>query len=386
MGSKGQTGNTFGHTLSFLTLITSFSNTMMRRVSGTMILLLLLVTFHRISTQGTGGSNDWSFCKGSCTLGQGDCDRDTDCMGSLFCGQDNCRQFHSQAHPWADCCMKPESLFTKIFSHDTSFGLFSRSNVLWKNSGDPSAKLFSVLGSLSHMQGPFHLKLCYPELPSPNCNEWSQTSNPVTESDITGFIPISIPFTKNSFNKNFGGLGVNAKGFDGPKHGWWWAAIGAYSYHGGKDTIPGPYPTKVKKVDLYLEHKEPLFTKIFAHDTSGGLFTNKDDVLWKNSGDPSAPLLSVLGSMSQMKGPFHLKLCYPELPSPNCNEWSQTSNPVTESDITGFIPISIPFSKNSFNKNFGGLGVNAKGKDRYTFIDDVPKHGNWWAAIGAYSN
>merc|ERR1711962_360568 len=262
MGSKGQTGNTFGHTLSFLTLITSFSNTMMRRVSGTMILLLLLVTFHRISTQGTGGSNDWSFCKGSCTLGQGDCDRDTDCMGSLFCGQDNCRQFHSQAHPWADCCMKPESLFTKIFSHDTSFGLFSRSNVLLKNSGDPSAKLFSVLGSLSHMQGPFHLKLCYPELPSPNCNEWSQTSNPVTESDITGFIPISIPFTKNSLGKNFGGLGVNAKPWrgafidDAPNSFAWWAAIGAYKYHGGPDTIPGPAATIVKKVDLYIEHKE----------------------------------------------------------------------------------------------------------------------------------
>merc|ERR1711962_1479639 len=107
MGSKGQTGNTFGHTLSFLTLITSFSNTMMKRVSGTMILLLLLVTFHGISTQGTGGSGDWSFCKGSCTLGQGDCDRDTDCIGNLFCGQNNCRLFHSQAHPWADCCMKP---------------------------------------------------------------------------------------------------------------------------------------------------------------------------------------------------------------------------------------------------------------------------------------
>jgi len=80
---------------------------MMRRISGTMILLLLLVTFHRISTQGTGESGDWSFCKGSCTLGQGDCDRDTDCIGNLFCGQNNCRLFHSQAHPWADCCMKP---------------------------------------------------------------------------------------------------------------------------------------------------------------------------------------------------------------------------------------------------------------------------------------
>ena len=121
--------------------------------------------------------------------------------------------------------------------------------------------MFSVLGSMSQMEGPFHLKLCYPELPSPNCNEWSQTSNPVTESDITGFIPISIPFSKNSQNKNFGGLGVNANGLgrdtfidDEPKHWYWWAAIGAYKYHGGADTIPGPYDIKVKKVDMYIGH------------------------------------------------------------------------------------------------------------------------------------
>ena len=122
--------------------------------------------------------------------------------------------------------------------------------------------MFSVLGSMSQMEGPFHLKLCYPELPSPNCNEWSQTSNPVTESDITGFIPISIPFTKNSKNENFVGLGVNGEGLGGatfiddvPNHRYWWAAIGAYSYHGGVDTIPGPHPHKVKKAELYIGHK-----------------------------------------------------------------------------------------------------------------------------------
>ena len=123
--------------------------------------------------------------------------------------------------------------------------------------------MFSVLGSMYQMKGPFHLKLCYPELPSPNCNEWSQTSNPVTESHITGFIPISIPFSKNSIRGKFGGLGVNAKGLDrytfiddAPRHGYWWAAIGAYSNYGDNEkTIPGPFSTKVNKVDLYLEHK-----------------------------------------------------------------------------------------------------------------------------------
>jgi len=79
----------------------------MRPVYGTMILLFMLVTFHGISAAGYGGSKDWTFCKGSCTVGQGDCDRDADCSGNLVCGHDNCKQFNSQAHSNADCCIKP---------------------------------------------------------------------------------------------------------------------------------------------------------------------------------------------------------------------------------------------------------------------------------------
>ena len=40
--------------------------------------------------------------RGLCKLGEGDCDKDSDCEGSLVCGQDNC--------PWGDgddCCMMP---------------------------------------------------------------------------------------------------------------------------------------------------------------------------------------------------------------------------------------------------------------------------------------
>lgn len=61
------------------------------------------------SVVGYGGPNDWSYCTGSCSLGQGDCDRDTDCSGDLVCGTDNCRDFNSQAYANADCCIKPGS-------------------------------------------------------------------------------------------------------------------------------------------------------------------------------------------------------------------------------------------------------------------------------------
>ena len=39
---------------------------------------------------------------GFCGVGEGDCDEDSDCAGSLVCGSDNC--------PWGDgddCCMHP---------------------------------------------------------------------------------------------------------------------------------------------------------------------------------------------------------------------------------------------------------------------------------------
>ena len=40
--------------------------------------------------------------RGLCQLGEGDCDKNSDCEGSLVCGYNNC--------PWGDkddCCMSP---------------------------------------------------------------------------------------------------------------------------------------------------------------------------------------------------------------------------------------------------------------------------------------
>lgn len=115
--------------------------------------------------------------------------------------------------------------------------------------------------------GIFHFKLCYPELLDPitrpfPCNEWKQTSNPVTEKDITGYDPIKITFKKGSTKGEFGGLGVSPASRkscfidDVPDHSYWWNCVGAYRYHPSKPTIPGPVVgpkgTAVKKVVLYL--------------------------------------------------------------------------------------------------------------------------------------
>jgi len=58
------------------------------------------------SGSGTGSSSDWSFCtRNVCTRGQGDCDTDSECSGSLVCGSDNCKDFNPNAESEADCCI-----------------------------------------------------------------------------------------------------------------------------------------------------------------------------------------------------------------------------------------------------------------------------------------
>ena len=149
----------------------------------------------------------------------------------------------------------PDPKWTKVFSHDTSGGLFSGSDVLSKNPKDSSSHLYSVLNTMEdmkHSDGSFHLRLCYPELKG--CNEWTQTSNPVTESTITGYKPIKLDFG------SFTGLGVNMISDRKnayidylPNTGHWFYAVGAMNYWGGSNTIPGPLGVKnsaVTKVTL----------------------------------------------------------------------------------------------------------------------------------------
>ena len=56
-------------------------------------------------------STDWSCCSSSrpCSIGKGDCDRDSDCAGGLICGTNNCeRNFGKTGSNWssaADCCI-----------------------------------------------------------------------------------------------------------------------------------------------------------------------------------------------------------------------------------------------------------------------------------------
>ena len=99
--------------------------------------------------------------------------------------------------------------------------------------------------------GSFRFKLCYPELRGEgggHCNEWEQTSNPAVDTSITGFNSVSLAFKLDSYGGPSIGLGRNGIA----RKDSFIDAIGATKYYGGADTIPGPYPNVVKRVELYV--------------------------------------------------------------------------------------------------------------------------------------
>ena len=147
----------------------------------------------------------------------------------------------------------------KIFSHNSKYGYFADSaDALSRNADDESQPLFSRLSDIEQFrnaQGEFHFKLVYPEIPT--VNEWIQTSNPTTETTITGFEAASLDITINSNDDAWAGLGLGEEGKslldDSPDSGRWWTAIGAErAYPTDSDTFPGLKKNKVTMVELYV--------------------------------------------------------------------------------------------------------------------------------------
>ena len=126
---------------------------------------------------------------------------------------------------------------------------------------------------------------------------------------------------------------------------------------------------------------------------SGGLFTNYTDAGSKNPENPDSELYSILNQLEDYRnfeGNFQFKLCYPELTwgkdGKTCNEWIQSSNPYTESTISGFEEIFLAFETNGGYSSLKGLGKNTSGNDKYARVDDEPSIDDWHCAIGARLN
>ena len=130
---------------------------------------------------------------------------------------------------------------------------------------------------------------------------------------------------------------------------------------------------------------------MFNHNTTGGLFSSAEDALHKNSYNPKADLYSILDQLEDFRnaeGKFHFKLCYLErigIGGKSCNEWIQSSNPATESDITDFQAISLAFNKTGLQRGWTGLGRNTQNYvEERALIDEAPTHGYWFMAVGAF--
>ena len=82
----------------------------------------------------------------------------------------------------------------------------------------------------------------------------------------------------------------------------------------------------------------------------------KDDALSKNPDDQNANLFSIFDQLEKYRdenGNFQFKLCYPELDK--CNEWIQSSNPATETEIKGFRAVDLTFKTNEIGGQWAGL-------------------------------
>ena len=63
----------------------------------------------------------------------------------------------------------------------------------------------------------------------------------------------------------------------------------------------------------------------------------------------------------------------------------QSSNPITESTITGYQPVDLSYKLDgqSSDKGFVGLGINTKGDNRANCaIDGISNHNNHFYCIG----
>ena len=46
-----------------------------------------------------------------CSLGGGDCDKDSECVPGTVCGKDNCQDFHPTAAKLSDCCIEKSKTY-----------------------------------------------------------------------------------------------------------------------------------------------------------------------------------------------------------------------------------------------------------------------------------
>ena len=100
-----------------------------------------------------------------------------------------------------------------------------------------------------------------------------------------------------------------------------------------------------KHLFCILVSTSTFWTKILDQDTeNGGFFIDKNEALYSNAQSK----FSRLGEMGSLQTPMehlHFKLVYPE--SGQYNEWLQTSNPLQDESVEGYLPIHTDYERPS---------------------------------------
>ena len=126
--------------------------------------------------------------------------------------------------------------------------------------------------------------------------------------------------------------------------------------------------------------------KVFSHDSAGGYFPDIEQAKSYNKDDPNADLYSILDQIENYRkdGVFHIRICYDELADDSfpCNEWTQSSNFVEETNVTDFNALDITFKQSGDGGIFAGLGLSPPSSS-YTLVDDLPHSSNYWFSIGS---
>jgi hypothetical protein len=147
------------------------------------------------------------------------------CLDEDSCGENSCMWDVSTNVCYWRCLFRQTHPFVQPKSAWVSY-----------NPTEAAAPNFSALDTLESCrdpQGMLHLKIVWPNHPTPNYNEWKQSSNPITHPSVAGYEPVDIQFTTDSW----GGLELSGRRealMDGSIGDSWWYAVGASEeYQGG---------------------------------------------------------------------------------------------------------------------------------------------------------